>query len=76
MLRKLALGALVLAAGRGTVGQLSVAILFSFAFFALQMGTMPYKSFEDNMFRATTELHVLAPPNARLCFALKSVHAA
>ena len=58
MLRKLALGALVLAAGRGTVAQLAVAIFLSFIFFALQMGTMPYKIWADNLFRAATELHV------------------
>jgi hypothetical protein len=44
MLRKLALVGLVLCVGRGSVAQLTVAILLSFMFFALQMKTWPCKS--------------------------------
>jgi hypothetical protein len=40
MLRKLALVGLVLMVGRGSVAQLSVAIILSFGFFALHMYTM------------------------------------
>jgi hypothetical protein len=58
MLRKLLLVGVVLWIGRGTVAQLSVAIVLSFGFFALQMNTMPYKVFTDNVFRASTEFHV------------------
>ena len=58
MLRKLALVGLVLTFGRGTIAQLSVAILLSFSFFALQMSTWPYKILQDNLLRATTEAHV------------------
>lgn len=43
MLRKLALVGIVLTVGRGTVAQLSVAIILSFGFFALQMSTWPCK---------------------------------
>jgi hypothetical protein len=41
MLRKLALVGLVLCVGRGSVAQLTVAIILSFIFFALQMKTWP-----------------------------------
>ena len=41
MLRKLALVGLVLCVGRGSVAQLTVAIILSFTFFALQMKTWP-----------------------------------
>ena len=44
MLRKLALVGLVLCVGRGSVVQLTVAILLSFMFFALQLKTWPCKS--------------------------------
>jgi hypothetical protein len=43
MLRKLALVGVVLLVGRGTVAQLSVALVLSFGFFALHMKTWPYK---------------------------------
>ena len=58
MLRKLALVGLVLLVGRGSVAQLSAAIVLSFGFFALQMKTWPYKVEQDNLFRAATEAHV------------------
>ena len=58
MLRKLALVGLVLLVGRGTIAQLSVAIILSFGFFSLQMATWPYKQQQDNILRATTEGHV------------------
>lgn len=58
MLRKLALVGLVLMVGRGSVAQLSCAITLSFGFFALQMYTWPYKIVQDNVLRATTEVHV------------------
>jgi hypothetical protein len=58
MLRKLALVGLVLCVGRGSIAQLSVALVLSFAFFALQMKTWPYKINTDNLFRAATEAHV------------------
>ena len=58
MLRKLALIGLVLCVGRGSVAQLSVAIVLSFLFFALQMHSWPYKVQSDNLFRAATEFHV------------------
>lgn len=58
MLRKLALVGLVLMVGRGSVAQLSCAITLSFGFFALQMYTWPYKIVQDNILRATTEIHV------------------
>lgn len=58
MLRKLALVGLVLCVGRGSVAQLSAAIILSFAFFALQMYTWPYKITQDNVLRAATECHV------------------
>lgn len=51
MLRKLCLVGLVLCVGRGTVAQLSVAIVLSFAFFALHMYTWPYKILQDNVRR-------------------------
>ena len=41
MIRKLALVGLVLMVGRGSVAQLSAAIMLSFGFFALQMFTWP-----------------------------------
>jgi hypothetical protein len=41
MLRKLALVGLVLCVGRGSVAQLTVAIVLSFTFFACQMKTWP-----------------------------------
>ena len=43
MLRKLALVGIVLTVGRGTIAQLSVAIILSFGFFSLQMSTWPCK---------------------------------
>jgi hypothetical protein len=58
MTRKLALVGLVLLVGRGTIAQLSVAIVLSFGFFALQMLSWPYKVTQDNIFRASTEAHV------------------
>ena len=58
MLRKLVLVGLVLLAGRGSVFQLSVALVMSFSFFALHILTLPYKVMADNAFRAATELHV------------------
>ena len=58
MLRKLALVGLVLMVGRGSVAQLSAAIILSFGFFALQMYTWPYKIPQDNLLRAATECHV------------------
>lgn len=58
MLRKLCLVGLVLIVGRGTIAQLSTAIILSFSFFALHIKTWPYKVHADNMFRAATELHV------------------
>ena len=58
MLRKLALIGLVLCVGRGSVAQLSVAIVLSFLFFALQMHSWPCKVQSDNLFRAATESHV------------------
>ena len=51
MFRKLALVGLVLVVGRGTVAQLSVAIILSFGFFALHLQTWPYKVKQDNLFR-------------------------
>lgn len=56
--RKLALIGLVLLVGRGTVAQLSSAIVLAFFFFALQLMCWPYKVNSDNVFRAATELHV------------------
>ena len=58
MIRKLALVGMVLVVGRGSVAQLSAAIMLSFGFFALQMYTWPYKIEQDNLLRAATELHV------------------
>ena len=46
MFRKLALVGLVLLVGRGSVAQLSAAIVLSFGFFALQMYTWPYKLYQ------------------------------
>lgn len=57
-MRKLALVGLVLCVGRGSIAQLSAAIVLSFAFFSLQMKTWPYKIEQDNLFRASTEAHV------------------
>eukprot|EP01047_Picozoa_sp_COSAG01_P016087 COSAG01_NODE_816_length_13389_cov_7.068849_6_plen_1558_part_00 len=58
MLRKLALVGLILLVGRGTIVQLSIAIILAFLFFALHVKTWPYKVDVDNIFRAATELHV------------------
>jgi len=41
MIRKLALVGLVLLVGRGTIAQLSVAIVIAFGFFAMQIKTWP-----------------------------------
>ena len=46
MFRKLALVGLVLLVGRGSVAQLSAAVVLSFGFFALQMYTWPYKLYQ------------------------------
>eukprot|EP01045_Picozoa_sp_COSAG04_P015204 COSAG04_NODE_1186_length_7862_cov_2.600541_2_plen_97_part_00 len=46
MFRKLALVGLVLLVGRGSVAQLSAAVILSFGFFALQMYTWPYKLYQ------------------------------
>ena len=46
MFRKLALVGMVLLVGRGSVAQLSAAIVLSFGFFALQMYTWPYKLYQ------------------------------
>eukprot|EP01045_Picozoa_sp_COSAG04_P018744 COSAG04_NODE_1758_length_5668_cov_2.648411_2_plen_1402_part_00 len=58
LLRKLLLVGLVLLVGRGTVAQNIVAQVLSFGFFALQVSTKPFKLHQDNVFRATTEIHV------------------
>jgi ABC-type branched-subunit amino acid transport system substrate-binding protein len=54
MFRKLALVGLVLVVGRGTVAQLSTAIVLAFTFFAIHVKTWPYKIQQDNLFRAAT----------------------
>ena len=59
MLRKLALVGLVLLAGRGSTAQLSVALLLSFGFFALQVNARPYKFSQDNVFRAVRLISVM-----------------
>ena len=43
MFRKLALVGLVLIVGRGTVAQLSIAIVLAFGFFAVHVKCWPYK---------------------------------
>eukprot|EP01048_Picozoa_sp_COSAG05_P033366 COSAG05_NODE_13336_length_434_cov_0.689552_1_plen_80_part_10 len=58
MFRKLALVGLVLMVGRGSIAQLSTAIIIAFGFFAMHVKSWPYKVDADNMFRAATELHV------------------
>eukprot|EP01048_Picozoa_sp_COSAG05_P002284 COSAG05_NODE_90_length_20140_cov_25.117060_3_plen_264_part_00 len=58
MFRKLALVGLVLVVGRGTVAQLSIAIILAFGFFAAHVKCWPYKIHQDNLFRAATEVHV------------------
>ena len=68
MLRKLALVGLVLLVGRGTIAQLTVAIVLSFGFFALQMRTWPYKLQQDNLLRASTEMHVFIVITTALVF--------
>ena len=68
MLRKLALVGLVLLVGRGTVAQLTIAIVLSFGFFALQMRTWPYKLYQDNLLRASTEMHVFIVITTALVF--------
>jgi hypothetical protein len=42
---------MILLVGRGSVAQLSTALLISFGFFALQMKTWPYKINADNWYR-------------------------
>ena len=54
MFRKLALVGVVLVVGRGTVAQLSTAIVLAFTFFAIHVKTWPYKIQQDNLFRAAT----------------------
>ena len=61
MFRKLALVGLVLVVGRGTVAQLSVAIILSFGFFALHLQTWPYKVKQDNLFRKSRIISCLPP---------------
>lgn len=56
MFRKLALVGLVLVVGRGTVAQLTVAIILAFGFFVAHMQTWPYKLHQDNLFRAVRRL--------------------
>eukprot|EP01046_Picozoa_sp_COSAG06_P054339 COSAG06_NODE_9647_length_1852_cov_1.118654_2_plen_439_part_01 len=58
MIRKLFLVGLILLVGRGSIAQLTCAILFAFGFFALQVKVSPYKIAQDNTFRAATEFHV------------------
>ena len=58
MLRKLTLVGLIVLAGRGSVAQLSAAIVLAFFFFALHVKYWPMKSEEYNFFRSAAEIHV------------------
>ena len=58
MIRKLFLVGLILLVGRGSIAQLTCALLLSFGFFALQVKISPYKIAQDNTFRSATEFHV------------------
>ncbi len=45
--------------GRGSIGQLFVAVCISFVCFSLQIHLTPYKHFEDNLLKASVEAHLV-----------------
>ena len=58
MLRKLCLVGMLVVAGRGSVAQLFLAVVISFASFSLQVRLEPYQHWEDNLFKAAVEVHI------------------
>lgn len=58
MLRKYFLVGVVVLAGRGSVAQVVFALVLSFFFFALHLKMWPMKTSEDNLLRASAEIHV------------------
>ena len=44
--------------GRGSVAQLFLALVISFASFALQVKLIPYRHAEDNLLKAAVEIHI------------------
>ena len=43
---------------QGSTFQICVGLLLSFGFFAGHVRTLPYRHFEDNILKATTEIHL------------------
>ena len=58
MLRKFLLVGLVVLTGRGSVAQVVCGTVLSFFFFAALVKLWPMKNSEDNMLRASAELHI------------------
>eukprot|EP01051_Picozoa_sp_SAG22_P001955 SAG22_NODE_82_length_21749_cov_10.719769_12_plen_401_part_00 len=58
MIRKLMLVGMLVVAGRGSVAQLFLAIVISFASFSLQVKLTPYRHAEDNVLKAAVEIHI------------------
>ena len=58
MLRKLMMVGFLTVLELGTTSQVVVGVFLSFSFFALHIKLMPFRHIEDNILRATTELHL------------------
>eukprot|EP01051_Picozoa_sp_SAG22_P005397 SAG22_NODE_319_length_12493_cov_33.326475_3_plen_404_part_00 len=58
MIRKLMLVGMLVVAGRGSVAQLFLAVVISFASFSLQVKFEPFKHPEDNLLKAAVEIHI------------------
>lgn len=58
MFRKLALTGLITLLGKGTVSQVFVAILTTFAFMCLHIGCAPFRNREDNFLKACCEFEL------------------
>jgi hypothetical protein len=56
--RKLAIIGVLSQVSQGSTFQICVGILTTFVFFAGHVAILPYRHWEDNLFKATTELHL------------------
>ena len=69
-IRKLLLVGMLVVAGRGSVAQLFLALVISFASFALQVRMTPYRHAEDNLLKAAVEVHIFLVRRCLCCVML------
>ena len=58
MTRKLLMVGVIVLVGRGTAGQLLIAIVLAGIFVALHLASWPYKQFADNALKMTIEIQI------------------